>query len=142
MQSWNLFFVDVETLFKMLQENPIFKTTKTYEDLGYIFTNKKDLPIDFRAFAPTLKSAAEKSGINELVTTHYLTDITKYSDKGSNGTSWTYRLINNVSNPHTRNQQMKDSLLEKLESIKYQFLLIFSPYIKYDKRKTATYTGI
>ncbi|MDT2614183.1 hypothetical protein [Enterococcus dongliensis] len=101
----------------MLQENPIFKTTKAYEDLGYIFTNKKDLPIDFQAFAPTLKSAVEKLGINEPVTTHYLRH--KHSDKGSNETSWTYRLINNVSNPHTRNQQMKDSLLEKLESIKY-----------------------
>jgi len=38
----------IEILFKILQENRIFKTTKKYVDSGYIFTNNKGLPIDYR----------------------------------------------------------------------------------------------
>lgn len=116
----------IEILFKVLQENRILKTTKKYSDLGYIFTNSKGFPIDYRTFGPTLKSAAAKAGINKPVTTHYLrhTHISFLAELnipikavmervGHTDASTTLQVYTHVTN------KMKDSLLEKLDSLDY-----------------------
>lgn len=116
----------IEILFKVLQENRLLKSTKKYGDLGYIFTNGKGLPIDYRTFAPTLKSAAAKAGIDKPVTSHYLrhTHISFLAELnvpikivmervGHTDASTTLQVYTHVTN------KMKDSLLEKLDTIEY-----------------------
>lgn len=116
----------IESLFKVLQENRLLKATKKYVDLGYIFTNNKGFPIDYRTFAPTLKNAAVKAGINKPVTSHYLrhTHISFLAELnipikavmervGHTDASTTLQVYTHVTN------KMKDSLLEKLDSIEY-----------------------
>lgn len=116
----------IEILFKVLQENRLLKATKKYDDLGYIFTNGKGFPIDYRTFAPTLKNAATKAGIKKPVTSHYLrhTHISFLAELnipikavmervGHTDASTTLQVYTHVTN------KMKDSLLEKLDSIDY-----------------------
>jgi integrase len=61
----------IDIIITVLQENEILKTTPEYNDRGYIFTNKKGNPIDYRTFAPTLKRAAQVC-IDKHVTSHWL----------------------------------------------------------------------
>jgi len=116
----------INILIKVLQENQIFKTTKEYKDLGYIFTNKKGNPIDYRTFAPTLKRAAESCGINKPVTSHWLrhTHISMLAEMnvpiktvmervGHTDESTTLRIYTHVTS------KMKDSLVDKLNDLQY-----------------------
>lgn len=116
----------INILIKVLQENQIFKATKEYKDLGYIFTNKKGNPIDYRTFAPTLKRAAESSGINKPVTSHWLrhTHISMLAEMnvpiktvmervGHTDESTTLRIYTHVTS------KMKDSLVDKLNDLQY-----------------------
>ncbi|MGF1919051.1 tyrosine-type recombinase/integrase [Enterococcus faecalis] len=116
----------IEILFKVLQENQFFKTTNDYTDSGYIFTNNKGNPIDYRTFAPTLKSAAKKAGIEKPVTSHYLrhTHISFLAELnvpikavmervGHTDASTTLQVYTHVTN------KMKSSLLNKLNTIDY-----------------------
>lgn len=116
----------IEILFKVLQENQFLKVTNDYTDSGYIFTNNKGNPIDYRTFAPTLKSAAKKAGIEKPVTSHYLrhTHISFLAELnvpikavmervGHTDASTTLQVYTHVTN------KMKSSLLNKLNTINY-----------------------
>lgn len=116
----------IEILFKVLQENRFLKETIDYKDSGYIFTNNKGNPIDYRTFAPTLKSAAKKAGIEKPVTSHYLrhTHISFLAELnvpikavmervGHTDASTTLQVYTHVTN------KMKSNLLNKLNTINY-----------------------
>lgn len=62
----------VDIIITILQENAVLKMMTSYNDQGYIFTNKKGNPIDYRTFAPALKRAARVCNINKPVTSHWL----------------------------------------------------------------------
>lgn len=62
----------IEILFKILQENELYKLSKGYKNDGYIFTNHKGNPIDYRTFEPTIKRAGIKAKIDKPVTSHVL----------------------------------------------------------------------
>lgn len=115
-----------EIVSKILKENQFYKTTDHYCHQGYVFTNSKGSPIDYRTFAPTLKSAAKKAGIKKDVTSHYLrhTHISFLAELnipikavmervGHTDASTTLQVYTHVTN------KMKDNLLEKLETINY-----------------------
>lgn len=113
-------------IIKVLQENQFYKSTNIYVDSGYIFTNKKGLPIDYRTFAPTLKHAAAKAGINKPVTSHYLrhTHISFLAELdvpikavmervGHTDASTTLEVYTHVTS------KMKNNLIDKLNTIDF-----------------------
>jgi integrase len=62
----------VDIIITILQENEVLKMMTSYNDQGYIFTNKKGNPIDYRTFAPAFKRAVRVCNINKPVTSHWL----------------------------------------------------------------------
>lgn len=73
----------IELFDLILEENNFLKLSGEYDDLNYIFTNKKGLPIDYRTFQPCLRKAAVEAGIDKPVSTHYLrhTHISMLAEK-------------------------------------------------------------
>jgi integrase len=116
----------IEIIIKILQENYFLKSNKSYIDRGYIFTNPKGMPIDYRTFAPALKNAAKKAGISKPVTSHYLrhTHISFLAELnipikvvmervGHTDASTTLQVYTHVTN------KMKDNLVDKLNKITF-----------------------
>jgi integrase len=113
----------IDIIITVLQENEILKTTPEYNDRGYIFTNKKGNPIDYRTFAPTLKRAAQVC-IDKHVTSHWLrhthisilaemnTPIKTVMDRvGHTDESTTIRIYTHVTN------KMQTNLIDQLNAI-------------------------
>lgn len=73
----------IELFDLILEENKFLKLSGEYDNLNYIFTNKKGLPIDYRTFQPCLRKAAVEAGIDKPVSTHYLrhTHISMLAEK-------------------------------------------------------------
>lgn len=116
----------IEILILTLQENTLLKHTSHYKDRGYIFTNRKGLPIDYRVFGPVLKNACKKAKIDKNVTTHYFrhTHISFLAELnvpiksvmervGHTDASTTLEIYTHVTN------KMKAELVDKLETIEY-----------------------
>lgn len=116
----------VNIIIKVLQENQLYKLTKEYTDLGYIFTNTSGLPIDYRTFEPCLKNAAKFAGLQKPVTSHYLrhTHISFLAELnipikvvmdrvGHTDASTTLQVYTHVTS------KMKESLKDKIETIDY-----------------------
>ena len=113
----------IDIIITVLQENEIFKTTPEYNDQGYIFTNKKGNPIDYRTFAPTLKRAARVC-IDNPVTSHWLrhthisilaemnVPIKTVMDRvGHTDESTTIRIYTHVTN------KMQTNLIDQLNTV-------------------------
>lgn len=116
----------IEIIIFTLQENQILKHSSNYDDQGYIFTNKKGLPIDYRTFGPVLKHATQKAKVEKNVTTHYFrhTHISFLAELnvpikavmervGHTDASVTLEIYTHVTN------KMKAELISKLETIDY-----------------------
>lgn len=113
----------IDIIITILQENEILRTTPEYNDQGYIFTNKKGNPIDYRTFAPTLKRAA-KVCIDKPVTSHWLrhTHISILAEMnvpiktvmervGHTDESTTIRIYTHVTN------KMQTNLIDQLNTV-------------------------
>lgn len=117
----------IKIIEKVQYENQLMKNEfSEYIDRGYLFTNRKGMPIDYRTFETCLKNAAKLAGINKPVTTHYMrhTHVSLLAEMGMpiktimervghKDVSTTLEIYNHVTD------KMKSNLLDGLNELKF-----------------------